>query len=747
MKSPQRSLLLMLLLPVLTLPALAQIATSKSAAPTSPPHAEFSPNLRVNQTTTDQQQEPTLAINPKDPQKMIVAAKDWREGRKEVWHYHSSDGGRTWADVHLPDLPTDLPNQSDPVVLYDADGVAFTSVIAYDKTDFSKGGMFVSRSTDNGATWSKPVQVTHNSANIFNDKEWLTVDRSKAASRGTLYMTWTLFTTVSPNQQRGDIVEVSSTDGGATWSKQAQISRQSDQNDVQGSYPAVGPDGSLTVLYYDQTSAVSLWAARSSDRGKTFADPVKVADVNRPPSPFPTSKFRMFVLPSLAVNPLDGTLVATWNDYPGNSDVLLTTSRDGNRTWSAPVRVNDDATANDQFFPSAVFGPDGVLHIAWLDRRDDPHNLTFSCYYTQSTDEGRSFAPDVRLADKQSDPSLGFDGILIGDYIQVDAVAGRANVAWVDTRDGDQNIYSAAVTGPLGPATGPAPQAVATPPASPPGDFIDPAFRRVWERTDLPVKDAAAADRAWTWGPAPFAAGSEPYQQGPNGLRLVQYFDKARMEINNPSADPAQKWYVTNGLLVVEMIAGRVQIGDNQFDDTNYRPNQVPVAGDDNSPDAPTYASLASVASLHGDNRAADLTGRQVTGILNRAGKVSPGTPPNVSANNVTAAHYDTVLGHNIPNVFWDFMNRQGPIYQDGKLTQGQVVDPLFDLGHPIAEAYWVRLRIGGQDKWALLQAFQRRVLTYVPDNADPFKVEMGNVGRHYYDWRNGSRTPSDDGE
>jgi len=35
-----------------------------------------------------------------------------------------------------------------------------------------------------------------------------------------------------------------------------------------------------------------------------------------------------------------------------------------------------------------------------------------------------------------------------------------------------------------------------------------------------------------------------------------------------------------------------------------------------------------------------------------------------------------------------------------------------------------------------LIQAFERRVLTYTPANADPFKVEMGNVGRHYFDWR-----------
>jgi hypothetical protein len=35
-----------------------------------------------------------------------------------------------------------------------------------------------------------------------------------------------------------------------------------------------------------------------------------------------------------------------------------------------------------------------------------------------------------------------------------------------------------------------------------------------------------------------------------------------------------------------------------------------------------------------------------------------------------------------------------------------------------------------------LFQAFERRMLTYTPSNSPAFRVEMGNVGRHYYQWR-----------
>ena len=35
-----------------------------------------------------------------------------------------------------------------------------------------------------------------------------------------------------------------------------------------------------------------------------------------------------------------------------------------------------------------------------------------------------------------------------------------------------------------------------------------------------------------------------------------------------------------------------------------------------------------------------------------------------------------------------------------------------------------------------LIQPYERRVLTYVPTAPEGFKVQMGNIGQHYYAWR-----------
>ena len=94
--------------------------------------------------------------------------------------------------------------------------------------------------------------------------------------------------------------------------------------------------------------------------------------------------------------------------------------------------------------------------------------------------------------------------------------------------------------------------------------FADPAFESVWYRTDQVVA-SGQVNRSWLWGPHGRMARGESYVQVEGGLRQVQYFDKARMEVSNPKGDRSSRWFVTTGLLVAEMVTGRIQIGDNEF--------------------------------------------------------------------------------------------------------------------------------------------------------------------------------------
>ncbi len=268
------------------------------------------------------------------------------------------------------------------------------------------------------------------------------------------------------------------------------------------------------------------------------------------------------------------------------------------------------------------------------------------------------------------------------------------------------------------------------------GFFGDGAFRIVWERADLPVARAVRdlQPRSWIWGNQPLTDGfHEVYHESPGGTRLVQYFDKSRMEISNPTA-PRDAWYVTNGLLVIELISGQLQVGDTDFEPREAA--SVAVAGDPETtnPNAPTYRSLRTVAYPLNAQPAPRRRGELVTSVLTADGQTYDA--PDLARYGVTLDAYDEQLGHNIPQVFTDFFTQQGLIYVDGDYRQGPIIDWLFVVGLPISEPYWARTLVGGVEQDVLLQAFQRRVLTYTPANDPAWRVEMGNVGQHYLRWR-----------
>ncbi len=253
-------------------------------------------------------------------------------------------------------------------------------------------------------------------------------------------------------------------------------------------------------------------------------------------------------------------------------------------------------------------------------------------------------------------------------------------------------------------------------------------FQRTWDRTDRPVVEGQAT-RTWMWGPEAFTTQlSEVYDESPGGQRSVQYFDKARMEINDPGADPASLFFVTNGLLVVELISGRMQIGDNSFIDR--QPATVNVAGDGNDPTGPTYASFGAVL-----NAAPLAIGSAITQRIDRAGSVT--SDSSLVGQGVVVSVLDDVTNHAIAAPFWSFMNSTGTVYENGQFIQAQLFEnPYFATGRPITEAYWAIVQVAGTPRLVLMQCFERRCLTYTPGNPPGFVVEAGNVGQHYYAWR-----------
>jgi DNA-binding beta-propeller fold protein YncE len=254
------------------------------------------------------------------------------------------------------------------------------------------------------------------------------------------------------------------------------------------------------------------------------------------------------------------------------------------------------------------------------------------------------------------------------------------------------------------------------------------SFGQTWARTDEPVA-AGLVDRTWLWGPAGnTAAMPEPYTEAPGGERTVQYFDKSRMEDNGFRA--VTPWDVTNGLLVVELVTGRMQVGDDDF--VQYAPAEVNVAGDQDDQAGIEYAT---VALLLDEPALAD--GETITQRVDQAGNVKD--EPLLASYGVTAAERVTVPGidHQVASPFWQFMNSNGTVYENGAYVDAAMfLNAFYATGYPITEAYWAEVKVGGIYQDVLLQCFERRCLTFTPDNPEGWQVEAGNVGLHYYEWR-----------
>ena len=264
-------------------------------------------------------------------------------------------------------------------------------------------------------------------------------------------------------------------------------------------------------------------------------------------------------------------------------------------------------------------------------------------------------------------------------------------------------------------------------------NFADPRFEKVWR--DSLGNGQNGAGQSWIWGPRPWFDYMEVYKQSINGMRQVQYFDKARMEINDPMNTSGPLGGVTNGLLTVEMVSGRVKMGNGTNADENQQrlPALIPVAGDI-GPDAtidtltPTYETFGPIATTDNGYRDQNKKGQRAGMMLTRTGGTSfrsdfaaqPGTELVV---------YDDVTGHNVPRVFEDFRN-------------ASPVPAIVAFGHPISDPYWVQARVGGRVQDVMVQLFERRTLTYTPTNPAAFQIEMGNVGQHYFLWRYNMGTP-----
>jgi hypothetical protein len=312
---------------------------------------------------------------------------------------------------------------------------------------------------------------------------------------GTMYVCWSFDGTGAVPLQQISVMR--SLDGGRTWGGVVPgdnipfpVSQKTLISGI-GCHIAIGPKGEVYATWYDN-QLNALMQAKSQNRGALWTPAVPIAGIAGVNAAFPGEAFRNLSLPTTAVdsngtvyvaaasrnaegNPLLGNPLAigqqiksgeldvgeliemlgtedsnnvAGKDYLAGgdglgplsgSDIVLFKSSNGGRSYTGPVRVNQDPGNGDadQFQPWMSVTQSGQLNISFFDRRNDPANYFIDTYLARSEDGGRTFT-DRRASARMWDPAINaptsVSGKFIGDYQGLVADDDVAIPFWNDTQ-------------------------------------------------------------------------------------------------------------------------------------------------------------------------------------------------------------------------------------------------------------------------------------------------------------------------
>ena len=132
------------------------------------------------------------------------------------------------------------------------------------------------------------------------------------------------------------------------------------------------------------------------------------------------------------------------NNDPGNLvNVMFSRSTDGGRTWSVPLRINDDSPTQNaaHWFGTLSVAPNGRIDACWNDTRHSTDNSLSELYYSWSEDGGLTWAANRPLS-PPFNHSLGYpQQNMMGNYIGMVSLDEGACIGYTATFNGEEDIY------------------------------------------------------------------------------------------------------------------------------------------------------------------------------------------------------------------------------------------------------------------------------------------------------------------
>lgn len=359
----------------------------------------------------------------------------------------SIDGGATFVDKeHIDATKINYGNPS--LVWRQSDGNFYLAALLG-----GSDGVGIWQSADDCQTFNFVTALDKRIEYGVDDMEIMAVDNNvSSAFYGRLYVVW---------YGEHETIQFSASDDGLTWEGRMTISSGIDYNYIaKAPWITVGPDGGLVVAWnkvtfpWDGDWTYSIEGVRSTDGGGSFspiASPITDAVMPRDAGtycgynlPGLLGGIGYYPAPPQITIGGDGVLHMVYAyDPDGYSfgdvvDVFYRRSLDNGATWEPEIRLNDDATLTDQFFPTISVNENGRVVATWYDRRNDPtNNYLFEYFMRTSFDNGQTWETSVKISDAQSpvfaDPTIAtcYHGFYDQQFQDTDS----AYIFWSDDRN------------------------------------------------------------------------------------------------------------------------------------------------------------------------------------------------------------------------------------------------------------------------------------------------------------------------
>ena len=415
-------------------------------------------NVRVHPSTTTQSEVP-ITRHPTNESILFASSNAARMSGSSLSFlsegcYVSTNGGATWFGSDTTNAAPLSNHGGDPAPAIDGNGRFHQSYLGY-----TTSGMFASYSTNNGVNWANTVTITSGS----QDKNHTFVnDVSASPYYNRVYVTWSLFTASAP-----PCVVSYSTNGGVTYSSVVNVHTVASGHYAQGVNGATMPNGDAIICWQSPITSSPYTGdfvgfAKSTNGGANWTYNNNIFDCNGIRGTLSNKAgIRVNDFPWMGVDRTSGPragwiyiVTAEKNLSPAGSDpdIILHRSTDGGTTWSAGVRVNQDALNNGktQYMPALRVDEFGGVNVVYYDDRNTSTDSS-EVYVSRSIDGGTSWT-DVLVSDHRFKPKpiSGLAGGYQGDYIGITSGNNKVYPYWADDKVG---LYQAWITTiDLGPA-------------------------------------------------------------------------------------------------------------------------------------------------------------------------------------------------------------------------------------------------------------------------------------------------------